>query len=958
MRIGTGTGAPAAAGSAEGPLVVGEPFGTRYRILRQLGAGGMGVVYQAWDEDLGVPVALKVIRTEANSDPNLTRDIERRFKRELLLARQVTHHNVVRIYDLGDINGIKYITMSYVEGADLATIIQREGMLPTDRALRIVRGVVSGLRAAHAAGVVHRDLKPANIMIDEQDEARIMDFGIARSASLPPDTPGAPKPVDLRQNAAMVTATMQGGIVGTVEYMAPEQARGEEVDQRADIYALGLIMYDMLGGAGRAARSDSVLGELTARMQQAPPGIKTLNPAVPDPLARVIARCLEPEAKARYATTRELEADLNRLDDQGKLLPVLRRVSTRQIVAAAIMTAILLVGTWWVSRPEPVVVQPPTTSVLITDFKNETGDSVFDGLLEQPLAVGIEVAPFIHTFPRRDALRLAERLKPGSALDEEMGRLVSRSQGINVILVGSVKRARSGYELTVRAIDAATDQERASLSERASDKQGVLAAAGALAEEVREALGDTPAKSGQHADVETFTASSLDAVKSYSTAQDLMARGRYEESIVYYKRAVEQDPNLGRAYSGWGTSAYFLGRSDEAERVLLKAVQRLDRMTEREKYRTQGAYYFIATQNFPKAIENYTEMVQRYPADLAAQNNLAYAHFSLLNFAKALEHGGKALDIYPKNVIIRSNYALYAMYAGDFATAAAEAPKVIDIDKTFHKAYLVQAMAAMADGKPDAARAAYDKMATESDATGALVASLGLADIAMYYGKWDEAERLLEQSLPKDREAKNLATLGAKLIALSEVYAHRNRSGDQSKAVRAAMEALTLESNSIAAGISLARLGRAAEASAVAQKLAATGQEQNRAYAGIIEGNLALRRNAASDAIDALTAAKGRADLWLARLGLGIGYVQRGLFVEALAELEACEKRRGEATAVFLDDLPTFRYLSELPYWKGRAQQGLGSPAAGDSFRAFLALREGSTGADPLVADARTRLKQ
>ena len=142
MEMETGTATGRARRERRGPLVVGEPFGTRYRIQRQLGAGGMGVVYQAWDEDLGVPVALKVIRTEANTDPSLTRDIERRFKRELLLARQVTHSNVVRIYDLGDIDGIKYITMSYVEGADLATIIQREGPLATARALRMVRGVV------------------------------------------------------------------------------------------------------------------------------------------------------------------------------------------------------------------------------------------------------------------------------------------------------------------------------------------------------------------------------------------------------------------------------------------------------------------------------------------------------------------------------------------------------------------------------------------------------------------------------------------------------------------------------------------------------------------------------------------------------------------------------------------------------------------------------------------------
>src|SRR5436190_21842830 len=169
--------------SDHGPLSVGQVFGTRYHIIRLLGVGGMGAVYQAWDQELGVAVAIKVIRPEVMADPTAAADIERRFKRELLLARQVTHKNVVRIHDLGEIDGIKYITMAYVNGADLATLIRKHGGQTAAKTLRIARSVVSGLVAAHGAGVVHRDLKPANIMIDAEDEALIMDFGIARSTA-------------------------------------------------------------------------------------------------------------------------------------------------------------------------------------------------------------------------------------------------------------------------------------------------------------------------------------------------------------------------------------------------------------------------------------------------------------------------------------------------------------------------------------------------------------------------------------------------------------------------------------------------------------------------------------------------------------------------------------------------------------------------------------------------------
>src|SRR5207249_4865287 len=206
--------------SDHGPLNVGQIFGTRYHIIKLLGVGGMGAVYQAWDNELAVAVAIKVIRPEVMADPTAAADIERRFKRELLLARQVTHKNVVRIHDLGEINGIKYITMPYVDGADLSTVLKREGKLPVPRALRIARSVVAGLVEAHKAGVVHRDLKPANIMISVEDEAMIMDFGIARSTGSPTAKAVPGNTTIVRDLKRAVTAdldsTVYGAVVGTV----------------------------------------------------------------------------------------------------------------------------------------------------------------------------------------------------------------------------------------------------------------------------------------------------------------------------------------------------------------------------------------------------------------------------------------------------------------------------------------------------------------------------------------------------------------------------------------------------------------------------------------------------------------------------------------------------------------------------------------------------------------------
>ena len=294
---------PQAGQIIQGPLRVGDAFGPRYHILRILGSGGMGTVYQAWDNELGIALALKVIRPEVLHDRTVADDVERRFKRELLLARQVTHKNVVRIHDLGDINGIRYITMPFIDGADLSTIIKRNGRLPVGRALALSRQIVAGLVAAHEVGVVHRDLKPANIMVDSEDRARIMDFGIARSTS-----------------GTSAAATFTHGIVGTLDYMAPEQARSEHADHRADIYAFGLILYDMLVGHHHVEGSESAITDLMKRMHAVPQSVRAIDPSVPEELDRLIETCLQPDRALRFQTTEELADALARLDADGRLM--------------------------------------------------------------------------------------------------------------------------------------------------------------------------------------------------------------------------------------------------------------------------------------------------------------------------------------------------------------------------------------------------------------------------------------------------------------------------------------------------------------------------------------------------------------------------------------------------------------------------------------------------------------
>ena len=345
----------------------------------------MGAVYQAWDQELGVAVALKVIRTEV-TDPSMAEEMSARFKRELLLAREVTHKNVVRIHDLGDIDGMKYFTMSFVKGEDLSSVLKREGSLSVERSLEVFRQVVDGLIAAHEKGIVHRDLKPANVMIDEEGNALLMDFGIARSSGPAAEPAGGVADVDMDQIEAQeinLGQTMAGAIVGTLEYMAPEQFRGQVADQRADVYALGLILYDLLLGRRRVKTAKSAVAEVKGRLQEPPPPPNQVDESIPEALASVVARCLDPDPDQRFASTTELMAALDELDSYGQPLPRFTRKTVVLGAVAALAVVAALAATFFFARGTGLVEEPPPMSVLVADFENQTGEDVFADTLEQ-----------------------------------------------------------------------------------------------------------------------------------------------------------------------------------------------------------------------------------------------------------------------------------------------------------------------------------------------------------------------------------------------------------------------------------------------------------------------------------------------------------------------------------------------------------------------------------------------
>ena len=948
--------------SSYGPLAPGEPLGLRYRVLRVLGAGGMGVVYKAWDEELGVAVALKIVRPEITADPFVGPEMERRFKRELLLAREVTHRNVVRIHDLGDVSGMKYISMPFIEGESLASRLSTARKLAVPEALKIARQVAAGLAAAHEAGVVHRDLKPENVMIDREGRAVIMDFGISRStlpeAADAQSTTRAPTPDnaigDTAHSGFLSGMTTAGAVIGTLEYMAPEQARAEPVDQRADIYAFGLMFRDMLLGNVRLA-GKTALDELKGRMEHAPAAPRSIDAHIPGPVDEVIRRCIEPEAAARFQTSQDLLVALDRLDDGGQLRPEPRRFGRKHLAAAVALVAALVGGTWWFASRLPPP-EPAPVSVLIADFNNRANDPAFDGSLEQALTMALEGASFVNPYARETARNVAQ-LPPAGKLDENAARLVSVREGVNLVLAGTIEPSRSGYSITVRAVSPTDGKVRGTASASAASKEQVLQAVGTIASEIREILGDTAAESAGLAASETITAASLDAIRDYSHAQDLLYQSNDEEAIVYYRRAIDSDPNFGRAYSGWAISAQNLGRREEALKAWEKAVSLVDRMTERERNRTLGNYYIAVPKNYKQAVQSLKRVVDQYPYDRGGQINIAIAYFYMRDFAAALEHGRKSVEIAPKDTIARANLALYGMYAGDFATAAEQARAVLKQDPSAYRSYLPLAMAAIAKGDFDAARNAYDAMAA-SGPPGASLANLGLADLALYQGRFHDAGLLLTKGIVEDQARSNTSGLAAKSVALAESYLGEGKTRLAVEAARRALKLLGTSPAAVPAARVLIAAGVSDEPRTLAAALADDLQTEFRAYARLLEGEMALRDRRYVAASEALSAGQALTDLWWARQALGIAYVEAGHPAEALTELELCRKRQGEATAILLDDLPSIRYLAPSLYWLARAQEAVGQTAsARASYSEFLRIRPGEGVADPVAEDGRRRLE-
>jgi tetratricopeptide (TPR) repeat protein/predicted Ser/Thr protein kinase len=914
-------------------LEIGSVLADRYEILKMLGEGGMGAVYKARDRELDRLVAVKVVRRDLAGHAS----IMQRFKQELILARKITHRNVVRIFDLGVADGFRFITMEFIDGRDLSSLLEERKLTP-EETVKILRQVCTALEAAHAEGVIHRDLKPQNIMLESGGRVVVMDFGLARSMEA-------------------TGLTQAGAVMGTPAYMSPEQAKGMPVDERSDIFALGIIAYEMLSGV-LPFKADSALASLLLRTQSPAPPLTQIDPAIPQPLSDMVQKSLATNVADRYQSVALLGQDLQDWE-QGTLhkaivtppMAMMAPSKTGKWIAIAVGAAALLAaggyGGYRMLNKPAAPVAPMT--VLISDFNNHTGDAVFSGTLESTLKLALEGASFINAYDRTRMRDLG--LKPISGtFDASKAQEIAASQGLNVVVSGSLDRRGADYQLSMRAVQTVSGKVVANAEETASSKDQVLFAVTKLGTAVRKALGDITSDSAQRFSMETLSAASLEAVHEYAIALDALSRGQYEDALKHFSQATDLDQNFGLSYLGMAAASHNISRQQDADKYIKLALNHIDHMTERERFRTR-AYLYYLNGDTQKCVDEYGSLLERYPSDTGAYNNIANCLVLLRNMPKALDEVRRAVAILPKRATYRLNDSTYSAYAGDFQTASKEAAVTLQLVPGFSWGFGAQAFANLGQGQLTPAAQEYEEVRK----TDTSYAAAGLADLAIYEGRYREAVKILEKGAADDSAAKNPDAAADKFSALAYVQLLR---GDKAAALKAANSALDLNKavkTRFIAARTFAALGETAKAKELAAGLSSELQTEPQAYGKLIEGEIALYSGDSHTAVQVFTQGNNLLDTWIGRFDLGRAYLEAGAFTEADSEFDRCLKRRGEALALFLDEVPTYGYFPPVYYYQGRVREGLKSAGFAESYKQYLNIR-GKAGEDPLLADARRRV--
>ncbi|MEI7705988.1 MAG: protein kinase, partial [Deltaproteobacteria bacterium] len=912
--------APAASPSKAGPdstlkaLTPGMVVG-RFEMVKEIGSGGFGVVFEARDKELGRSVAFKAVRPGVR-----TRQLDTMLLQEAASAARLQHENIVSIFDYGQGEAGPYLVLELLRGETLGARLGR-GPLPPLEAVHVGLQVSRALAHAHGAGLLHRDLKPGNVFLTQSGGVKVMDLGLAHFFGQPT------------------------GLSGTPAYMAPEQWKGEAQDGRTDVFALGVTLFEVLAGR----RPYEVRSDRSTVLDPGPEP-KLDHAHVPPRLRKLVERCIAKDPAKRPASARAVHEELLVVERELATGQVRKGQLSMVVVLGGILTALGIAGgAAWKLWPRTIAQGAPR-SVLVADFENRTGEDVFDGTLEPAIGIALEGAPFITTFRRSNALQTANRLKlEGAGLGEARARLIAQREGIHVVVAGSAEKAGSGYRVSARAIDGFTGSSIAEKTLAVDGKDGVLGAATKLAVHVRTALGDTKPEAVQLKEAETYSAASLEAAHAYALGMKSAGEGQAAEAKKHYQEALRLDPAMGRAQSGLAVLEYNGGHATEADRWFQAAMSNLGRMSEREKLRTRGIYYGFK-RDADAAIAANETLVKEFPADNAAWANLAVAYQLKRDFPKAVTAGRRAIEVYPRNVPQTNNVGLFEMYAGNAEEAIRVQQRALEGNPRHVNSLVGLALAQFLAGKRDDAVATWGRL----QAVDASAAAEGLADLAAHDGRLSEARAGLEKAVEADLAAGDADAAARKLTALASLHA---LTGQPKKAVAAAEQALQRSKQDhvlFAAGRVLAETGDAKRSLALADELDGRAAAESRMYAELVRAGVASKRGATAEAVTHSRNAVKQVDSWLARLALARAQVEAGSWPEALDELDRLEKRRGEATDVYLEIAPSVRFLPAVPYLTARARDGMKDPRAVEAYRAFLAVKQGDE--DPLVAAARKRL--
>jgi eukaryotic-like serine/threonine-protein kinase len=632
---------PSASYSSAAVFEIGDVLGGRYEILQLLGEGGMGAVYKAADRELDRFVALKVIRPEMASDPSILA----RFKQELLLAHQVTHRNVIRIYDLGEAKGVKFITMEFIEGKDLRSLIREKKKFAPEEAVDLIQQVCLALHAAHSVGVIHRDLKPQNIMRDGTGRILVMDFGLARTL----------------EGEGM---TQTGALVGTMEYMSPEQALGKDLDQRSDLFALGLIMYELLTGK-MPFRAESALASLIKRTQERAIPVSDVDAQIPGALSGIVSKCLERDLDQRYQSASAILADLNTWKDKRAAGTINLTASIKPLgrtlpwpLITGIVTALVLAITGYLLReklfgPSAKAPTGPVVSLAILPFRNASADQGLNWLgssVAETLSTDVGQSAHLRIVsPDRVSQILRDlRISPDALLDSATVQRLAEFSNADNIVWG--RYTRFGDQIRIDAtIQDMKHGHTITLSESATENN-VLKAIDVLAGDIRSnlALSSSTIKELQGQSFKPST-DSLPGLHDYNDGLQLARGGNFLDAAKRFEAATKEDPQFALAYSELAKTYANLGQDDDAEHASRKAVELSDQLPPPEKYLIQASHDRIQ-RDYPKAIEAYGTLAKAAPNNADVLFELAGLYEKSSAYDKAREAYTKVLTLDPKRV--------------------------------------------------------------------------------------------------------------------------------------------------------------------------------------------------------------------------------------------------------------------------------------------------------------------